>query len=181
MEYDFDEVIDRRNSSSSKWSNLEEKLEVADLIPFSAADMDFRCAEPILQALRKRLEHPILGYTITKDREYLDAVKNWMKTRHGWDIDEKWLIYTPGVITAYSAAVQAYSHPGDQVIVQPPVFPSGIFRPEVTKPHGIDVPVIAWGLGLDRMAMVALGIHDIRDLFSADLDLIRSKRVKATI
>jgi phenylalanyl-tRNA synthetase alpha chain len=58
---------------------------------------------------------------------------------------------------------------------------AGIFRPEVTKPHGIDVPVIAWGLGLDRMAMVALGIHDIRDLFSADLDLIRSKRVKATI
>ncbi len=58
---------------------------------------------------------------------------------------------------------------------------AGIFRPEVTKPHGIDVPVIAWGLGLDRMAMVALGIQDIRDLFSADLDLIRSKRVQATI
>ena len=55
---------------------------------------------------------------------------------------------------------------------------AGIFRPEVTQPHGIDVPVIAWGLGLDRMAMVALGIQDIRDLFSADLDMIRNQRVK---
>ena len=58
---------------------------------------------------------------------------------------------------------------------------AGIFRPEVTKPHGIDVPVIAWGLGLDRMAMVALDIHDIRDLFSVDLELIRSKRVRPII
>jgi phenylalanyl-tRNA synthetase alpha chain len=53
---------------------------------------------------------------------------------------------------------------------------AGLFRPEVTMPLGIDVPVIAWGLGLDRMAMVALGIHDIRDLFSADLELIRTTR-----
>lgn len=116
MKYDFDKITDRRATNSYKWDSAPEGV-----LPMWVADMDFRTAPAIIDALQKRVAHGIFGYTRVPDA-YYDAVTAWFSRRHGWDIDREWIIYTSGVVPAVSAVIKALTMPGDKVIVQTPVY-----------------------------------------------------------
>lgn len=117
MKYDFDEIIPRRGTNSYKWDTAEEE----NVLPMWVADMDFRTAPPVVDALRKRVEHGIFGYTKVPSA-YYEAVTNWFMRRHGWQIERDWIIYTSGVVPALSAVIKALTVPGDRVLVQTPVY-----------------------------------------------------------
>ena len=85
------------------------------------ADMDFRTAPAVIEALRKRVEHGIFGYTKVPPA-YYDAIGNWFRRRHGWKIEKEWIIYTTGVVPALSAVIKALTVPGDRILVQTPVY-----------------------------------------------------------
>ena len=115
--YDFDKIVDRRGTSSYKWDSAENK----DLIPMWVADMDFRTADCIIDALERRVRHGVFGYTRVPEK-YYEAIINWFDRRHGWRIDRDMILYTSGVIPALSATIKALTEPGDKVIVQTPVY-----------------------------------------------------------
>jgi len=117
MKYNFDEIVPRRNSSSLKWDSTTND----DELPFWVADMDFRAAPPVLEALAKRVQHGVLGYT-KAPQAYYDAVTSWFERRHGFTFQQEWTLNTTGVVPALSAIIKALTVPGDKVIVQPPVY-----------------------------------------------------------
>lgn len=117
MKYDFDEIIPRRHTNSYKWDSATDE----DVLPLWVADMDFRTAPPVVEALQKRVEHGIFGYTKVPSA-YYEAITNWFARRHGWQIDKDWIIYTSGVVPALSAIIKALTKPGDRVLVQTPVY-----------------------------------------------------------
>lgn len=119
--YDFDQLIERRNTDCVKWDNLEKIYGSKDLLPLWVADMDFPVAPAISEAIRKRAEHGVYGYNFISDR-YFEAVINWMERRHNWTIDKDWIIFSPGVVPALSYGVRAFTQPGDNVIIQSPVY-----------------------------------------------------------
>lgn len=117
MKYDFDTVVPRRGTNSYKWDSMP----AGDILPMWVADMDFRTAPAVTEAIRKRAEHGIFGYTRVPD-SYYEAVVNWFERRHGWKIRPEWMIYTTGVVPALSAIIRALTSPGDKVLVQTPVY-----------------------------------------------------------
>ena len=117
MKYNFDEIIPRRGTNSYKWDSAED----ADVLPMWVADMDFRTAPPVVEALKKRVEHGIFGYVRVPD-VYYEAITNWFARRHAWRIEKEWIIYTTGVVPAISAVIKALTLPGDKVMVQTPVY-----------------------------------------------------------
>lgn len=117
MNYHFDEIIPRRGSYSYKWDTPSDP----DTLPMWVADMDFRTAPSVIEALRKRVEHGIFGYTRVP-QEYYDAVLHWLSRRHGLHVQQDWLLYTTGVVPALSAIIKAMTQPGDKVLVQTPVY-----------------------------------------------------------
>ena len=117
MKYNFDEIIPRRGTNSYKWDSAGD----ADVLPMWVADMDFRTAPPVVEALKKRVEHGIFGYVRVPDAYYA-AVTNWFARRHDWQIEKEWIIYTTGVVPALSAVIKALTVPGDKVMVQTPVY-----------------------------------------------------------
>jgi len=122
MKYNFDTVIDRLSTNSAKWSLRKELTGLEDVLPLWVADMDFACAPEIVEALKERVAHPIYGYTASSEKYYSGLIE-WMKKRHDWGgIQRDWIGFTPGVVAGFNYAIQAYSHPGDKVILQPPVY-----------------------------------------------------------
>jgi cystathionine beta-lyase len=117
MKYDFDEIIDRRGTNCVKWDGAENP----DVLPMWVADMDFRTAPAIIEALRRRVDHGVFGYTRVP-QSYYDAVAGWFSRRHGWNIDKDWIIYTSGVVPALSAIIKALTVPGEKVLIQTPVY-----------------------------------------------------------
>ena len=121
MKYDFDELIDRRGTGCVKWdeSPREGMDHVSDLIPLWVADMDFKAAPAILEAVRRRAEHGVFGYTVVEE-EYYEAVINWFQRRHNWRIHREEILYTTGVVPAMSVAVKALTMPGEKVLILSP-------------------------------------------------------------
>ena len=119
--YNFDEIIDRRGTNCNKYDRLEESYGNADLIPMPIADMDFRTPDFIVNAIRKRCEHEIFGYTF-RPKEYFDCIINWVQYKHHWTIQQEWISYIPGVVKGISFALQCFTEKGDKVIIQPPVY-----------------------------------------------------------
>lgn len=117
MKYDFDTIISRRGTNSYKWDIPEEE----NVLPMWVADMDFRTAPAIIDALQKRVAHGIFGYTKVPEA-YYDAVVRWFDDRHRWQVDSRWIIYTSGLVPALSAIIKALAMPGDKVIVQTPAY-----------------------------------------------------------
>lgn len=117
----FDEQIERRNTNSLKYDFAVHRGKPEDILPLWVADMDFKVAQPILDAIIKRTEHGIFGYSEVQE-EYFEAVKNWMKKRHDWTVERRWLVKTPGVVFALAMAVKAFTKPGDGVMIQQPVY-----------------------------------------------------------
>ena len=118
---DLDTVIDRRGTGCLKYDFAVQRGKPADVLPFWVADMDFKVAEPILDALRKRVDHGIFGYSESGE-SYFEALKNWQKENYGWDIEPEWLIKTPGVVPAINLAVKALTKEGDGILINRPVY-----------------------------------------------------------
>ncbi|NDV65965.1 MalY/PatB family protein [Bacteroides sp. 224] len=121
MKYNFDEIIDRSHTDAVKVEALAERWGRTDLIPLWVADMDFRTAPFVVDAIKKRLENEILGYTI-KSKDWYVSIINWLKERYDWKISANMLTYTPGIVTGLGLAIQCFTQPGDKVMVQPPVY-----------------------------------------------------------
>ena len=119
--YDFDEIIDRRGTDSVKWDGFESQGKPKDALPMWVADMDFRSPKPVMDALHKRIDHGVYGYTMVSDT-YKEAVVNWMSRRHHWQIDSNWIITSPGVVAALKIAVNALTKEKDSIIIQKPVY-----------------------------------------------------------
>lgn len=116
MKYDFDKIVSRRHSGSYKWDTVPE-----DALPLWVADMDFEVAPAIKKALEQRVAHGVFGYTQVDD-SYYEAVISWFERRHQWTIDRRWMLYTSGVVPAISCAIKALTLPGENVLVQTPVY-----------------------------------------------------------
>lgn len=123
MKYNFDEVIDRKNTDSMKWSAsyLERHFGSADCVPLWVADMDFRTAQPVIDAVTERAGHGIYGYALAGD-EFYEAVINWQKRRNGWEVKKEWIVFSPGVVPALWHIVRTFCSPGEKVILQSPVY-----------------------------------------------------------
>ena len=121
MRYDFDKVTDRRGTGALKFDVLGERYGRADLLPLWVADMDFDTPPFVVEALRRRLDHPIFGYT-TEPADFWPAVTDWIRDRHGWDVERSWLTYIPGIVKGIGLAINLFTEPGDKVIIQPPVY-----------------------------------------------------------
>ncbi|MBF0650739.1 pyridoxal phosphate-dependent aminotransferase [Dysgonomonas sp. GY75] len=117
MKYNFDKTVIRRGSNSYKWDTSKDE----EILPLWVADMDFQTAPEIIDALHKRVEHGVFGYTKVPPA-YFDAITSWFQRRHNFTIDKKWILFTSGVVPALSAVIKALSEPSDKVIVQTPVY-----------------------------------------------------------
>lgn len=121
MKYNFDEVIDRSHNRSSKYDERIKKFGTSDVIPLWVADMDFRTAQPIIDACKAKAEEGIWGYTSRPD-SYFEAVKEWEKKRNNWDADTSLMSWSLGVVPAMAGLVKLFSDSGDKVMIQTPVY-----------------------------------------------------------
>ena len=121
MKYDFNQVHSRANTNCAKWDAVKAIFGSEDVIPMWVADMDFPTAQPIVEALKERAAHPFYGYTMAGPG-LTEAVVDRVQRKYGWRIEPEWVVFTPGVIPALSAAVKALTHPGDEIILQEPVY-----------------------------------------------------------
>ncbi|MCH4825981.1 MAG: pyridoxal phosphate-dependent aminotransferase [Planococcus sp. (in: firmicutes)] len=129
MNYNFDEIINRRGTYSLKWDGeelikqfgLTERYD-EDTIPLFTADMDLPVPQPLVDALHKTVDHRIYGYSVFPD-EYFDAIQAWMQKRHDWTIEKEHIVYSPGTVHALSIAVKAFTNAEDGIMIQRPVYP----------------------------------------------------------
>ncbi|MBR4854517.1 MAG: PatB family C-S lyase [Alistipes sp.] len=119
--YDFDKVIDRKGTNCVKFDGMQEPFGREDLIPLWVADMDFETPDFIIDAMRERLEHPVLGYTLAYD-SYWQSIIGWLNRRHSWHVEREWMCYIPGIVKGIGMVLNAFTQPGDKVIIQPPVY-----------------------------------------------------------
>lgn len=117
----FNQVINRSNTASLKWDFTEQRFGEKDLLPMWVADMDFASPTEIVNALIKRAQHPVYGYTAPTDEVYNSTI-NWMKKKHHWDIKKEWITFSAGVVSGFTTAILAFSEPGDKVLIQTPVY-----------------------------------------------------------
>ena len=159
MTYNFDQLINRRGTDALKCDALQVRYGRPDLTPLWVADMDFATPDFIVEALRKRMEHPIFGYTIMPE-EYWPTVKQWIADHHGWQVECDWMTYIPGIVKGIGLAVNCFVKPDEKVIIQPPVYhpfrltPQGngrevVFNPLVEQPDG------TYAMDFDNLAQVA--------------------------
>lgn len=119
--YDFDLPVERRGTDSVKADDLRNRFGRSDLIPLWVADMDFRTPPFIVEALKKRCEHEVFGYTFASDA-YYNSIINWVSRLHRWPVEREWLSYIPGIVKGIGLAIMCFTKPGDKVIIQPPVY-----------------------------------------------------------
>ena len=121
MKYNFDEVIERRGTDSVKWDGVENVWGRKDLLPMWVADMDFRTPPFVMDALRRRLDHEVLGYTFACE-EWYTSICSWLHKRHQWDVTRDMLTFVPGIVRGQAFALQCFTKPGDKVMVMTPVY-----------------------------------------------------------
>lgn len=121
MQQPFDYITNRKQTHSVKWDGVQTFFGSDDLLPMWVADMDFQAPAPVREALKKAIDHGIFGYAMTTN-ETNETIVNWLKTRHGWNIESEWLVYSPGVVFAISMAIQALTEPQDAILIQTPVY-----------------------------------------------------------
>ncbi len=119
--YNFDEIINRSNTDSVKFDELNINFGKEDLMPFWVADMDFKLPEFAIEELVKRAEHGIFGYT-RRDEDYYKSIINWLKTRHNFNVEEGEIEYGPGVVFLLNMMIRLFTNKGDKIIIQPPVY-----------------------------------------------------------
>lgn len=119
--YNFDEIVPREGTNCIKYDALERFFGSKDVLPLWVADMDFKTPDFIVNAIKKRAEHEIYGYTF-RDDTYYNSIIGWMERRHNWEIKKEWISFSPGVVAGLTFGIEAFSKPGDGVVVQPPVY-----------------------------------------------------------
>ena len=133
MKYNFDKIVKR--IQSEKWDGRKKIFGREDIIPMWVADMDFESPKPVVDAIVKRAEQSVFGYTF-RPSSYSESIINWFSKRYNWEINKEWLNYSPGVVPALSFIALSFSHPGDKIIVQSPVYRRFF---EVITPNGRQV------------------------------------------
>ena len=126
MKYDFDELVERRGTNCVKWDEegpcqTDDRCSSKEMIPLWVADMDFKVAPAIQEAVRKQAEHGVFGYNIVPE-SYYEAVIAWFRRRHQWDIHREWLLYTTAVVPAMSCVIKALTMPGEKVLILSPAY-----------------------------------------------------------
>ena len=121
MKYDFDRVVDRKGTASVKWDTVSSLFGEEDILPMWVADMDFPSAKPVTDAIIERAGHQVFGYTLP-EKSVIGAIVDRVQQKYGWGINPEWIVFTPGVIPSIHAAVRAFTHPGDDIIIQSPVY-----------------------------------------------------------
>ena len=119
--YDFDKIIERRGTGAVKTDALKKVYGKEDLIPLWVADMEFETPDFIIEAIRKRLEHPVFGYTVMPEG-YWETVKTWIEDHHGWKTETEWMTFIPGIVKGIGMVINALLEKEDKVIIQPPVY-----------------------------------------------------------
>lgn len=119
--YDFNTPIDRRGTHCVKFDALKDMYGREDLLSLWVADMDFATPDFIIDALKQRLDHPVLGYPVQYDG-YWQSVVNWIRSHHGWQVEREWMRYIPGIVKGIGMVVNVFTKPGDKIIIQPPVY-----------------------------------------------------------
>lgn len=143
MKYDFKTLVSRKGTGAAKWEQMygwNSKVK-DDVVPLSVADMELKNPPEIIEGLKEYLDHAVLGYAMPYEGFY-DAVINWQKTRHNWNIKKEWIVNTPGVVNAFFAAVRAFTNPGDGVIVFQPVYYPFFMAIEKNERELINCPLI---------------------------------------
>ena len=121
MQYNFDEIINRNDTSCYKYDLKSKYFSVMDILPMWVADMDFKIPDCITDAINARLSHEVLGYSFQGESVY-QSIIDWNYKRHNWKIKKEWIAFTPGVVPSLNLAVLAFTNPGDKIIVQTPVY-----------------------------------------------------------
>jgi len=121
MNFDFDQLIERKGSSCIKWDGMQKFLGAGEALPMWVADMDFLTPGYITDAIVKKAKHGIFGYPL-REESYFTSLMDWLHRRHQWKVERDWISFCPGVVPAVNIAVLAYTEPGDKIIVQPPVY-----------------------------------------------------------
>lgn len=158
MTYNFDKIVDRTGSGDLKHGVLQERYGRSDLLPLWVADMDFETPSFITEALRRRLEHSLFGYTVVPD-ELWTTIRQWLLDHHQWDVRREWLTYIPGIVKGIGMAVNVFVGEDEKVIIQPPVYhpfrltPQGNGRQVVYNP--LKVVDGSYEMDFDQLAAVA--------------------------
>lgn len=121
MKYDFDRIIDRKGTDSVKYDLLHPVFGNKEVLPMWVADMDFEVPPFVREAIIRRAKHPVYGYTY-RPKRFFQAVADWIRRRHGWEIKPGMISFSPGIVPALNMCVMAYTEPGDMIVVQPPVY-----------------------------------------------------------
>lgn len=148
--YDFDKPVDRRGTGSLKYDALQERYGNPRLLPLWVADMDFETPPFITDALRRRLDHSLFGYTV-EPPEYFDSIIKWIYDRHGWNVKRDWLSFIPGVVKGIGMAVNVFVKEDEKVIIQPPVYHPFRLTPLGNKRKVVMNPLKRNGDGTYRM------------------------------
>lgn len=159
MIYDFDKPVDRSGSNDVKHAALREMFGREDLIPLWVADMDWETPDFVMEALRRRLDHAVLGYT-ADPVDYWPTVINWLRERHGWQVEQEWMTYIPGIVKGIGMVINAMLGPEDKVVVQPPVYHPFRWVPEGNRRVVVDNPLRRVG---DRYEMDLEGLTELLD------------------
>lgn len=141
QKYDFDTVRDRRGSGALKTDALRERYGRDDLVALWVADMDFDTPPFVVEALRRRLDHPIFGYAVVPD-DYWSAIRSWLLSHHGWDVRREWLRYIPGIVKGIGMAVNVFVGKDEKVIIQPPVYHPFRLTPEGNRREVVYNPLL---------------------------------------
>lgn len=155
INYDFDTIIERTGTGALKTDALRERFGRSDLLAAWVADMDFATPPFIIDALKKRLDHPVLGYTI-EPADYRPSIIDWEKDLHGWDIKSEWLSYIPGIVKGIGMVINVFTHPGDDVVIMPPVYHPFRITTELNGRNVVNVPLIMDEMGRYKMNFEAL-------------------------
>lgn len=132
MAYNFDKLIDRKGTSTFKYEFCSYYFGSNDVLPLWVADMDFETPDFIMKEVVKRAQHPVLGYTIPP-KTMNKTIANWMKRHHNWEVHDKWIKFMSGVLPSIAVALQTFTKPGENVIIQTPVYPPFISIPEANN------------------------------------------------
>ena len=138
--FNFDAVIDRTGTSCRKWDSRQAVFDTEDILPMWIADMDFASPPAIAAALQKRATHEVYGYP-ARLGSYYDSFVKWVGRRYGWPVDSDWMLTTPGVVPAINAAILALTEPGEQVLIQPPVYPPFFSCPQLNGRVALENPL----------------------------------------
>ncbi|HWQ73329.1 MAG TPA: PatB family C-S lyase [Desulfitobacteriaceae bacterium] len=117
----FDEEIERKNTSCLKWDCCKQRFKRADIFPMWVADMDFKSPAQVIDALIRRAEHGVFGYTVPSE-SLSKALLGWLERRHQWEIDNSWLVHSPGVVTSVNISILAFTEVGDKILLQTPIY-----------------------------------------------------------